>query len=110
MRDSVGHPSGACEVRYGEEEHRLKPVLPKTKTAADGCRFLEFSLDARLSLLGPRFKGQIGLGAALWLAAVCAAWLFAGEGELIAVGVFEDAAGAPFFGFGFLGELDAFGF
>ncbi len=61
MRDSVGHPSGACEVRYGEEEHRLKPVLPKTKTAADGCRFLEFSLDARLSLLGPRFKGQIGL-------------------------------------------------
>src|SRR5580658_5860856 len=36
--------------------------------------------------------------------------LFAGEGELVAVGVFEDAAGAPFFGFGFLGELDAFGF
>src|SRR5208282_389958 len=36
--------------------------------------------------------------------------LFAGEGELIAVGVFEDAARAPFFLFGFGGELNAFGF
>lgn len=46
----------------------------------------------------------------LWLAASCAAWLFAGEGKLVTVGVFEDAAGAPFFFFGLGGELDAFGF
>src|SRR5580658_10398071 len=39
-----------------------------------------------------------------------AASLFAGEGELVAVGIFESAAGAPFFFFGLLGELDAFGF
>ena len=36
--------------------------------------------------------------------------LFAGEGELVAVGVFEDATGAPLLGLGFFGELDAFGF
>jgi len=35
--------------------------------------------------------------------------LFAGEGELVAVGVFEDAGRAPDFGLGFDDELHAFG-
>src|SRR6476661_7379304 len=36
--------------------------------------------------------------------------LFAGKGELVAVGIFEDAGGAPCLGLGLDGELDAFGF
>src|SRR5580765_1766252 len=35
--------------------------------------------------------------------------LFAGKGELVAVGIFEDAGGAPFLGLGLDGKLHAFG-
>jgi hypothetical protein len=91
--------------------HRLKPVPPKTKTAADGCRFLDFSLGVRILLKGHGSQGQFATWSCAWAGAKTERFgLFAGEGELVAVGVFEDATGAPFFLLRFHGEVDAFGF
>ncbi len=83
----------------------------KTRTAADGCRSLEFSLAIRILLMHSGVKRQIGLNLLVspWRAEA-EGWLFAGKGELVAVGVFEDAGRAPRLAFGFDGELDAFGF
>jgi len=92
-------------------------VLVKNENGSLRLPFLGISPSSKITLVGrliqgtnwpvsrARGDGRNELRPYRWVA-----WLFAGEGELVAVGVFEDAARAPFFLFGLLGELDAFGF